>query len=143
MQALQKLPICFFMPKWKTYSFRVLLLFAYVSDTPSTFLQLSFYCVLLFLPTVHSETVDRGFTVLVNVTIRWGFGAGATGRMQANHIHFESWLYCIIVLWRGNMQQEYNMIYSQKLLTAFRIAPEVVYGLLSAKGKVADTTGIT
>ena len=41
------------------------------------------------------------------------------------------------------MQQEYNMIYSQKLLTAFRIAPEVVYGLLSAKGKVADTTGIT
>ena len=43
MQALQKLPICFFMPKWKTYSFRVLLLFAYVSDTPSTFLQLSLF----------------------------------------------------------------------------------------------------
>jgi len=30
---------------------------------------------------VHSETVDRGFTVLVNVTIRWGFGTGTTGRM--------------------------------------------------------------
>jgi hypothetical protein len=87
--------------------------------------------------------VDRGFTVLVNVTIRWGIGTGATGRMQAYHMHFKSWLYCFIVLWRGNMQQEYNMNYSYKLLTAFGIAPEVIYGLLPLPGKVANTTGTT
>jgi hypothetical protein len=41
------------------------------------------------------------------------------------------------------MQQEYNMIYSHKLLTAFGIAPEVVCGLLPPPGKVANTTGFT
>jgi len=40
------------------------------------------------------------------------------------------------------MQQEYNVNYSYKLLTAFGKAPEVVYGLLPPSGKVANTTGI-
>ena len=41
------------------------------------------------------------------------------------------------------MQQEYNMHYSHKLLTAFGIAPEDDYGLLPPPVKVANTTGIT
>jgi len=68
--------------------------------------------------------------VHVNVTVSWGFGTGGTGGMQANHIHFDTRLYCFIALWRENLQQEYNMNYSYKLLTAFKVAPEVVYGLL-------------
>jgi hypothetical protein len=87
--------------------------------------------------------MDRGFTVLVNVTIRWGIDTGTTGRMYAKHIHFESWLYCFIVLWRGSMQKGYNLNYSFQLLTAFGIGPEIVYGLLPSLGKVADATRIT
>lgn len=96
-----------------------------------------------FPPMAHLKTVDRGFIVLVNVTVRWGIGTGATGGTQANDINFDSRLYCFIVLWGENIQQEYNMNYSYKLLTAFGTAPEVVYGLLPPVGRVADTTGIT
>jgi hypothetical protein len=43
--------------------------------------------------------------VRVNVTIRGGMCTRATGRRQANYMHFESWFYCFTVAYRVNMEQ--------------------------------------
>lgn len=91
-----------------------------------TYLILSCNChsaVFLIFPTVCPETVDRGFTVLVNVTIRWGICAGVTGRMQASHIRVESCLYFFRCAIGGNVEQEYNTDCSYKLFNSLQGSP--------------------
>jgi hypothetical protein len=64
---------------------------------------------------------------------------GAIGKRQANHMHFVLLLQCK----EGTRNKGYDTNYLYKLLTVFRVVPQVVCGFLPIVGKTVNTTGIT